>query len=186
MGRLRYSINITLDGCCDHEAGMPDAESHAFWADVVAEAGALLYGTTTYCMMEGAWRPVAEAGIQPEGMADWVVPFAHSIHKARKYVVSNSLQSVDWNAELVSGDLKRSIERIKQETDGVISLGGVKLPLSLARLDLIDEYQFVIQPRIAGHGPTLLSGLPERLDLRLMDRKEFRSGSIVALYEARH
>jgi dihydrofolate reductase len=186
MRRLQYSINITLDGCCDHRAGMPDPEMHQFWADVTGSASVLLYGRVTYQMMEEAWRPIAERGAAPEGMADWVLPFANSIHKARKYVASTTLTQVDWNAELIEGDLKTAIERIKREGDGVISLGGVSLPRAIAPLGLIDEFVFVVHPRIAGHGPTLLSGLPGYLDLKLTGQRRFASGAMALTYEAKH
>lgn len=185
MRRLQYSINITLDGCCDHNAGVPDPEMHQFWADVTGNASALLYGRVTYQMMEEAWRPIAEKGTAPEGQPDWVLPFANSIHRARKYVASTTLTRVDWNAELLQGDLKGAIERLKREGDGVISLGGVNLPRAIAPLGLIDEFVFVVHPRIAGHGPTLLSGLPAYLDLKLTDQRRFASGAVALTYEAR-
>ena len=185
MGRLRYSINLTLDGCCDHREGVPDAEMHQFWANLVADAGALLYGRVTYEMMEQAWRPMAETGTVPDATPGWVLPFARSIHGARKYVASTTLREVDWNARLITGDLRQAVEQIKREEDGVISLGGVNLARSIAALGLIDEYIFVVQPRIAGHGPTLLSGLPSHIDLKLTDQRTFDSGAVVLTYEAR-
>lgn len=184
MRPLRYSINITLDGCCDHSAGSTDEELHRFWTEQIAQADALLYGRVTYQMMS-AWRSVAETGVRPEWMLPWMEPFAHVIHPKKKYVVSSTLTHVDWNAELVRGDLAQAVRRLKQDPGEAISLGGVTLPLALAKLGLIDEYLFVIHPRIAGHGPTLFAGLPKHLDLKLINRQEFRSGAVAMWYEPR-
>jgi dihydrofolate reductase len=184
MRPLRYSINITLDGCCDHRAGLPDEELHRYWAENLAQADALLYGRVTYEMMEAAWRPAA-AGAMPDWMADWMEPFAQTIDAAKKYVVSSTLEDVDWNAELVCGDLGEAVQRLKNEPGGRISTGGVQLPLALAELGLIDEYEFVVLPRIAGHGPTLLAGLSTYVDLKLVSRREFSSGAVALRYEAK-
>jgi hypothetical protein len=102
MRPLRYSINVTLDGCCDHRAGSTDEELHRYWAENFAEADALLFGRVTYEMMEAAWRPQA-TGARPDWMADWMEPFARTIDAAKKYVVSSTLDRVDWNAELLRG-----------------------------------------------------------------------------------
>jgi dihydrofolate reductase len=186
MRRLRYSINVTLDGCCDHRAVTPDAEAHRFWGDAIGKADALLYGRVTYQMMEAGWREVARTGVARSGMPEWMVPFAHSIDQARKYVVSDSLAEVDWNSTIIRGkDLQAAVMALKAEPGGLISTGGVTLPLALAELGLIDEYQLVVHPHVAGHGPTLLAGLPRPLELRLLDRQELGSGAVVLLYERR-
>src|SRR4051812_22997456 len=161
MRPLRYSINLTLDGCCDHRAISPDEELHRHHARNIEQADALLLGRVTYQMMEDAWRPVAETGERPDWMPDWAEPFARTIHAAKKYVVSGTLDRVDWNAELLRGDLGEAVQRLKREPGNGIGVGGVKLPLALAELGLIDEYEFIVHPRIAGHEPTLLSGLPK-------------------------
>jgi dihydrofolate reductase len=95
-------------------------------------------------MMEAAWRQPAPA------MPDWTKPFARTIDAAKKYVVSSTLDRVDWNAELVRGDLGRAVRQLKQESGKGLFTGGVTLPLALAELGLIDEYEFVVQPRLAG------------------------------------
>ncbi len=184
MRPLRYSINVTLDGCCDHRAGSTDEELHRYWAEKLAQADALLFGRVTYEMMEAAWRLPA-TGVRPDWMADWMEPFARTIDAAKKYVVSSTLNRVDWNAELVRGDLREAVEQLKQGSGQGLFLGGVKLPLALAELGLIDEYEFVVQPRIAGHGPTLFAGLSKRLDLKLVSRLEFGSGAVALRYEPR-
>ncbi|WP_018635321.1 dihydrofolate reductase family protein [Parafrankia elaeagni] len=183
MRPLRYSINVTLDGCCDHRVGMtPDDESHRYWAASLERADSLLFGRVTYEMMEAAWRQPA-TGTWPDWMADWMIPFARTIDKAKKYVVSGTLDRVDWNAELVQGDLGKAVAQLKREPGRGLFVGGVTLPLALAELGLIDEYEFVVQPIVAGHGPTLFAGLSERLELKLVERQEFRSGAVALRYQ---
>lgn len=181
MRPLRYAINVTLDGCCDHRAGSADEELHRYWAEQLVRADALLFGRVTYEMMEAAWRPAA-AGAKPEWMADWMVPFARTIDAAKKYVVSSTLERVDWNAELMRGDLGQAVRQLKEEPGRGIFVGGVTLPLALAELGLIDEYEFVIHPRLAGHGPTLFAGLSKYVDLKLLGRREFGAGAVALRY----
>jgi dihydrofolate reductase len=116
-------------------------------------------------------------------MAEEMKPFARTIDAAKKYVVSSTLDRVDWNAELVRGDLETAVQQIKEEPGRGVFVGGVKLPLALAELGLIDEYEFVVQPRLAGHGPTLFSGLSRYVDLKLVSRTEFGSGALALRYE---
>jgi dihydrofolate reductase len=153
----------------------------ADWTAEMERADALLYGRVTYEMMESAWRRPA-AGGWPAWMGEWDIPFAESIDSANKYVVSSTLDEVDWNAELIRGDLRQAVQRLKQEPGECLSVGGVTLPLALADLGLIDEYAFVVHPVIAGRGPTLLAGLRERVELELVDRQDFRSGAVALLY----
>ena len=181
MRPLRYSINITLDGCCDHRAGVADEELHRHHAENLAQADALLFGRVTYEMMEAAWR----LSTRTVAMPDWTEPFARTIDAAKKYVVSSTLDRVDWNAELVHGDLRKAVEQLKQEPGKGLFVGGVKLPLALAEMGLIDEYEFVVQPRLAGHGPTLFAGLSKYIDLKLVSRLEFGSGVVAMRYEPR-
>jgi dihydrofolate reductase len=176
---------MTLDGCCDHEAGLPpDEESMRYWTSEMARADALLFGRVTYEMMESAWRRPA-SGAWPDWMEDWEIPFAETIDPAKKYVVSSTLSSVDWNAELVRGDLGSTVQQLKQEPGERLFVGGVTLPLALADLGLIDEYEFLVQPVLAGHGPTLLAGLRERIQLELVSRHEFASGAVALRYRVR-
>jgi dihydrofolate reductase len=155
MRPLRYSINVTLDGCCDHRAISPDEELHRHAVENLNRADALLFGRVTYEMMEAAFRSPARRGEMP----DWMEPFALTIDAAKKYVVSSTLDRVDWNAEFVRGDLGKAVQQLKQESGKGLLLGGVKLPMALAELGLIDEYEFVVHPALAGHGPTLFAGL---------------------------
>ena len=185
MRALRYAINVTLDGCCDHRAIPTDEELHRHFAEEIAQADALLFGRVTYEMMEAAWRAPARTGVRPDWMPPWMEPFARTIDAAKKYVVSSTLERVDWNAELVRGDLGTAVQQLKRESGKGLFVGGVKLPLALTELGLIDEYEFMVQPRLAGHGPTLFAGLSKHVDLKLLSRQEFGSGAVAMRYEPR-
>jgi dihydrofolate reductase len=180
MRPLRFSINVTLDGCYDHTVGIVDAYLHRNAMEFIAGCDALLFGRVTYEMMLAAWRlPVSWS------MPDWMMPFAQTIDAAKKYVVSSTLMEVDWNAELVRGDLATFVQQLKQQPGKGIGVGGAQLAMALTELDLIDEYQFVIHPRIIGRGPTLFAGLTKTVDLKLVRREEFGSGAVALRYVAR-
>lgn len=181
MRPLRYSINVTLDGCCDHREGIPDEELHRYAAETLERADALIFGRVTYEMMASAWRLPMTPGAMPE----WTTPFAASIDAAKKYVVSSRLDRVDWNTELITGDLGDAIRHLKDQPGKGLYVGGVTLPLALAQMGLIDEYEFIVQPRLAGHGPTLLSGLSQPIELELIGRREFGSGAVAMRYVPR-
>jgi dihydrofolate reductase len=186
MQPLRYSINVTLDGCCDHSAIPADEEElhdelHRHGVENLEQADALLFGRVTYEMMEEAFRQPAEAAAEP----DQTDPFARAIHAAKKYVVSSTLDRVDWNAELVRGDLGAAVEELKRQPGNGLFTGGVRLPRALAELGLIDEYEFVVHPRLAGRGPTLFAGLSHPVDLKLVSRLEFGSGAVAMRYVPR-
>jgi dihydrofolate reductase len=131
-------------------------------------------------MMEAAFRPA-----RAEALPEWMQSFARTIDAAKKYVVSRTLDRVDWNAELVRGDLGEAVHKLKREPGKGLLTGGVTLPLALAELGLIDEYEFLVQPGIAGHGPTLFAGLSQRVDLKLVSQQQFASGVVVLRYEPR-
>lgn len=162
---------------------VPDEELHRYAAEGIARADALIFGRVIYEMMESAWRPVAETGVRPDWMPEWTEPFARSIHAARKYVVSSTLDRVDWNAELVRGDLGKTVQQLKEEPGEGLYTGGVTLPLALAEMGLIDEYEFIVHPRLVGHGRTLFAGLSKYVDLKLVGRREFASGAVALRYE---
>jgi dihydrofolate reductase len=184
MRQLRYSINVTLDGRCDHTAIEPDEELHHRAAESIERSGALLFGRVTYEMMESAWRP-SPSGAWPEWMEPWMVPFAASIDAKPKHVVSTTLARVDWNAELVRGDLATAVRALKAQPGADLATGGVTLPMALAELGLIDDYEFVVHPRVVGHGRTLFADLTKPLDLRLVDRVEYKSGAVALRYQPR-
>lgn len=152
-----------------------------YWTAEMQRVDALLFGRVTYEMMESAWRRPA-TGAWPDWMNEWEIPFAEAIDQAKKYVVSSTLSGVDWNAELVRSDLGPAVQRLKQQPGEGLWVGGVTLPRALADLGLIDEYEFVVQPVLAGYGPALLAGLRERIQLELVDRHEFRSGAVALRY----
>jgi dihydrofolate reductase len=180
MRPLRYSINITLDGCYDHRVMIADEALHRHAMQNIAEADALLFGRVTYQLMESAWRPPAS-----DAMPDWTQPFARTTDAAKKYVVSRTLKRVDWNAELLRGDLAKAVQQLKQEPGKGLFVGGVRLAQALTELRLIDEYEFVVHPRLVGHGPTLFAGLSQMVDLELVDRLELSSGAVAMRYELR-
>ena len=179
MGRLTYSINVTLDGCVDHRSALADEALHRHAMEGLASADALIFGRVTFQMMEEAWRPPAS-----DAMPEWTQPFARVMDAARKYVVSSTLPSVDWNAELVRGDLGDAVRAIKDEVDD-LRTGGVTLPTTLAELGLIDEYELVVHPRVYGTGPRLLDGLTTPLDLELVGTEEIGSGVVARRYVPR-
>lgn len=181
MRPLRYSINITLDGCCDHRACPANEDLHRYTAEILGRADALLFGRVTYEMMEAAFRPRAGAKEGPD-LRD---PFVQMINATKKYVVSSTLDRVDWNAELVRGELGKAVQQLKDQPGKGLYVGGVKLPLALAELGLIDEYEFVVHPRLAGHGPTLFAGLSKYVDLKLVGRQELAAGAVAMRYEPR-
>ncbi|MEI5584675.1 MULTISPECIES: dihydrofolate reductase family protein [unclassified Agromyces] len=181
MGDLRYSINVTVDGCCDHREIPADEELHRHAVETLARADTLLFGRVTYQLMEEAWRLPSALDAMPE----WTHPFARTIDAARKHVVSSTLDRVDWNAELVRGDLEESVRRLKADSERGVFVGGVTLPMALAEFGLIDEYEFVVHPRVVGRGRRLFDGLPDALDLRLVDREDYASGAVALRYEPR-
>jgi dihydrofolate reductase len=185
MRPVRFAINVTLDGCFDHREMIADEELHRHAAENLGQADALLFGRVTYEMMEAAWRAPAQTGARPDWMEEWMEPFARTIDAAKKYVASSTLDRVDWNAELVRGDLGKTVRQLKREPGKGLFVGGVKLALSLTELGLIDEYEFIVHPRLSGHGPTLFAGLSKHVDLKLVSRLEFGSGAVAMRYEPR-
>ena len=158
-----------------------DEDLHRHAVENLERADALLFGRVIYEMMEAAWRGPAQPGARP----DWMEPFARRIDAAKKYIVSSTLDRVDWNAELVRGNLGTAVQQLKRESGKGLLVGGVTLPLALAELGLIDEYEFVVHPRLVGHGPTLFAGLSKLVDLKLVSRLEFGSGAVAMRYEPR-
>jgi dihydrofolate reductase len=175
---LRHSINVTLDGCYDHRVMIAGEDLHRHAMENIAQADALLFGRVTYEMMEAAWRPPAS-----DAMPDWTKPFARTIDAAKKYVVSSTLERVDWNAELLRGDLGKAVQQLKREPGNALFVAGAKLAQALTELRLIDEYEFVVHPRLVGHGPTLFAGLSKWVDLKLVGRLELESGAVAMRYE---
>jgi dihydrofolate reductase len=164
MGLLTFALNVTLDGCQDHRAGIADDDMLDYWTQLMDEAGAMLFGRVTYELMESAWPAVARDENAPRAMHDWAV----KLEAKPKYVVSTSRRDFPWkNTFRVEGDLHDAIQQLKEKTPRGVLVGAPMLSAALERLGLIDEYRLVVHPVIAGHGPTLFQGLerPRRLDL---------------------
>jgi dihydrofolate reductase len=181
MGLLTFSINVTLDGCVDHQEGIADDETHAFFTRLMDEAGAMLWGRVTYEMMESAWPAVARGDEDaPQAIRDWAV----KLEAKPKYVVSSTRTNFPWNnSHLIAGDLRAAVQKIKDATPAGVLVGSGKLATELDRLELIDEYMFLVHPRIAGHGPTLYgTGLPSTRRLELVSSHPLRNGAIALHY----
>ncbi|MCB1600637.1 MAG: dihydrofolate reductase family protein [Xanthomonadales bacterium] len=181
MGILTFSINLTLDGCVDHREGIADEETHAFFTQLMDQGGAMLWGRTTYEMMEAYWPAVARGEVEaPPAMRDWAV----NLEAKPKYVVSSTRTDFPWsNSHHISGNLRTGIQTLKQATPDGVLLGSGKLATELDRLDLIDEYRFLVHPRIAGHGPSLYAGgLPSTRRLDLVSAKALSNGAIAVHY----
>lgn len=184
MRPLRFSINVTLDGCYDHTVGIADEDLHRNAEAYIAGTDAMLLGRNTYQLMESAWRMPAN-GLWPDWMPDWMQPFARTMDAAKKYLVSSAVHTTEWNTEMVRDDLATFVQQLKQQPGKGIGVGGVQLAMALTELGLIDEYQIVVHPRIIGRGPTLFAGLSKMVDLKLVGREEFGSGAVAMRYEVK-
>jgi dihydrofolate reductase len=181
MGLLTFCINVTLDGCVDHRVGIADDETHAFFTRLMDESGAMLWGRTTYEMMEVYWPAVARGDEDaPPAIREWAV----KLEAKPKYVVSSTRKDYSWNnSHHIAGDLRTGVQKLKDATPAGVLLGSGKLATELDRLGLIDEYKFLVHPRIAGHGPTLYQGgLPDTLKLELVSAKPLRCGAVATHY----
>ena len=181
MGLLSFSINVTLDGCVDHQEGIADDETHAFFTRLMIDAGAMLWGRVTYEMMESHWPAVARGDAQaPPAMREWAV----KLEAKPKYVVSSTRTDFSWtNSHHITGDLRTGVQKLKDATPNGVLLGSGKLATALDRLDLIDEYKLLVHPRIAGHGPTLFDGgLTSTRRLALISAKPLRCGAVAMHY----
>lgn len=183
MGLLTFSINLTLDGCVDHQEGIADDETHAHFTRLMDSSGAMLWGRTTYEMMESYWPSVASGEIDaPPTLREW----ARKLEVKPKYVVSATRSDFPWtNSHHVDGDLREAVQELKDQTPAGVLIGSGKLASELDRLNLIDEYKFLVHPMITGHGPTLYQGgllSTRRLDLI---SAEPLSNGVVAMYYRR-
>jgi len=181
MGLLTFSINVTLDGCVDHREGIADEETHAYFTDLMNEAGAMLWGRVTYEMMEDYWPVVARGEVEaPPAIHAWAV----ALEDKPKYVVSSTRTDFRWtNSHLLEGDLRSAVQDLKDSTPAGVLLGSGTLATELDRLDLIDEYRFLVHPRIVGHGPTLYEGgLPSTRRLELVSAQPLDGGPVVMHY----
>jgi len=181
MGLLTFSINVTLDGCVDHREGIADEETHAFFTHLLDQSGAMLWGRVTYEMMEGYWPSVARGDeAAPPAVREWAV----KLDAKPKYVVSSTRTNFPWrNSHHLTGDFATGVQKLKDATPAGVLLGSGKLATALDRLDLIDEYKFLVHPRIAGHGPILYqSGLLRTRRLELVSATPLQCGAISTHY----
>jgi dihydrofolate reductase len=175
MRSLRYSINVSLDGRVGHDWGGADEDVHMHSTETIARPDALIFGRTTFELME-FWR-------DPGDVPAWMLPFAETIGAAKKYLVSSTRAAPDdWNTELLPGDPVAAVRALKEQPGGHLLVGGVRLPLALAEAGLIDEFEFVVHPKLVGHGPTLFAGLSRFVDLELTGTTEFASGVVARRY----
>jgi dihydrofolate reductase len=173
MGLLTFGMNVTLDGCCDHTAGIADDELHDHFTGLMDGAGAMLWGRTVYEMMEAHWPAVARDEQAPRAMREWAI----KLDAKPKYVVSTTRRDFPWqNTVHLQGDLRQAVQALKENTPAGVLLGSPTLAAALQRLDLIDEYRLVVHPVLAGHGPRLFDGLKERRQLALVSSKTFKAG----------
>jgi dihydrofolate reductase len=181
MGLLTFSLNLTLDGCVDHQEGIADDETHAFFTRLMDEADAMLWGRVTYEMMESYWPAVARGEVAaPPAIREWAV----KLEIKPKYVVSATRAAFPWTgSHHLTGNLETAIRQLKDATPGGILLGSGKLANALEASSLIDEYRFLIHPRIAGHGPTLYQyGMPATRRLELISATPLSNGAVAMHY----
>ena len=181
MGLLTFTINVTLDGCVDHQEGIADDETHAFFTRLMDKSGAMLWGRITYEMMESYWPAVARGEREaPPAIREWAI----KLEAKPKYVVSSTRKNFPWNnSHHIAGDLRTGLQKLKNASPAGVLLCSGKLAIELDRLELIDEYQFLVHPRIAGHGPTLYqTGLPDTRRLELVSSSPLQNGVIALHY----
>jgi dihydrofolate reductase len=181
MGLLTFCLNVTLDGCVDHQEGIADDETHAYFTRLMDEGGAMLWGRITYEMMESYWPAVARGDVDaPPAEREWAV----KLETKPKYVVSSTRTHFPWtNSHHVAGDLREGVQKLKDATPAGVLLGSGALATELDRLGLVDEYKLLLHPRIAGHGPTLYQGgLPSTRHLELLSATPFRNGAVALHY----
>jgi len=181
MRDVIYAINLTLDGCCDHTKFKPDEETFGYFMHLLRDVDQLVYGRKTYELMVPYWPDIAKS--QSETKAD--IEFAQTFVSKKKIVFSRSLAGAeDENTRIVRTNLRDEMLKLKQEPGNNILVGGVDVPSQLIELGLVDEYRFVVMPIIAGEGRRLMEGvsLPEKLQLKLVESKTFRSGCVALRY----
>jgi dihydrofolate reductase len=182
MGLLTFGLNVTLDGCCDHRAGVVDEELHRYWTRLMDAAGGMLFGRRTYELMEDAWPQVARDPEADRASRAW----AKKLEAKPKYVVSSTRREYPWaNTHHVEGDLTRAVRALKKATPRGLLVGSPALAAELQRLGLIDEYRLLVHPVVAGHGPYLFSGLQPSSRLELVAARRLESGVVALHYRRR-
>ena len=180
MRRVVAAINMTVDGNCDHTAGIPDEEIHQHYSELLRNGGTLLYGRITYQLMEDYWPALVR---NPSGNTA-NEEFAVAIDNIPKLVFSNTLKSVEWeSATLATRNLKEEVLELRKQKGKNILVGSRSLIVSLLNLGLIDEFQLTVHPVIAGPGLPLFEGVSDRILLKLIKTKKFGSGALTFYYE---
>ena len=180
MRNVIFAINITLDGCCDHTKMTGNEEIHEYFTNLMRDVDLLVFGRKTYQLMVPYWPDIAKSQSETKATNE----FAQTFDSINKIVFSQSLDSAEGNTRIVRTNLRDEIVKLKKERGRNILIGGVDIPSQLIELGLVDEYRFVVQPIIAGEGRRLLEGisLPERLQLKLVESKIFKSGCVALRY----
>lgn len=178
--RVIASINMTLDGFCDHTHGIPDEQLHDHYTEMLQGAGALIYGRTTYQMMESYWPTLVKTPSGKRSMDD----FAMAMENIHKIVFSRTLQKVDWtNARLATKDLREEVIQLRQQPGKPVYAGSPSMIVGLTNLNLVDEYHLAVHPVIAGSSLPLFKNITEKITLKLVKTKTFHSGVVVHYYE---
>ena len=185
MRKVIAAINMTVDGICDHTAGIPDEEIHQHYTELLGQGDAILYGRTTYQLME-FWRTFLVNPSEEKSMND----FAIAIDKIPKIVFSHTLKYVDWeSATIAKRDLKDEVLELKQSRNGGskdILVGSRSLIIQLLNLSLIDEFQLCIHPMVEGNGLPLFEDINDRIIFKLVKTKTFKGGAIILYYQPRN
>ena len=182
MRKLIAALNMTLDGFCDHTAGLPDEEIHQHYTELLGQGDAILYGRTTYQLME-FWRTILDNPSEEKSMND----FATAIDKIPKIVFSRTIKNVEWeSATIAKRELKDEVLELKQQSGKDIFVGSRSLIIQLIKLDLIDEFQLCVHPVVVGSGMPLFENIDQRTILKLIKTKIFRSGAIILYYDPRN
>jgi dihydrofolate reductase len=179
MRKVIAAINMTLDGFCDHTAGIPDEEIHYHYADLLNNTGVVLYGRITYQLMQ-FWQTLLKNPSGEKSMDD----FAIAIDKVQKIVFSHTLKSTEWeSAKLANRTIEEVVLELKQQSGKDIFAGSRSLIIQLMKLNLIDEYQLMVHPVVAGSGLPLFENIKDRTILKLIKTKTFSGGAVTLYYE---
>jgi len=182
MRKIIAAINMTLDGFCDHTAGIPDEEIHQHYTELLNEGDAILYGRITYQLME-YWQPLVKNPSGEKTMDD----FAMAIDKIPKIVFSHTLKNVEWeSAKLANRTIEEEVLELKQQPGRDILVGSRSLIIQLMKLNLIDEYQLCVHPVVAGSGLPLFENINDRTILKLIKTKTFSGGAVSLYYEPKN
>jgi dihydrofolate reductase len=182
MIKIIAALNMTLDGFCDHTAGLPDEEIHQHYTKLLGKGDSILYGRTTYQLME-FWRTLLENPSEEKSMND----FASAIDKIPKIVFSRTIKNVEWeSATIAKHDLKDEVLELKQQSGKDIFVGSRSLIIQLIKLDLIDEFQLCIHPVVAGNGLPLFENINDKIIFKLVKNKTFNSGAVILYYQPKN